>query len=201
MRVDHRSQRCHRTGTSRHDAGVGSSGIGFGRPFGTRAILIATVTLAALVASCTGTRTGEASSSPTPRIGTNPQGPETTPSAQPVTDYASFRRALVSAGFTLRQGEPTGSDLFTVPSQALFIDDVQVWTYEYPDARSLDETRASISPDGYSVATRTGGIAMVDWVGTPHFYGADTLLVLYVGHNQRTLKALETLLGPQFAGG
>lgn len=45
------------------------------------------------------------------------------------------------------------------------------------------------------------GSTVVEWVATQHFYSAGTLLVLYVGDEQRTLDALERLLGPPFAGG
>ena len=45
------------------------------------------------------------------------------------------------------------------------------------------------------------GSTVVEWVATPHFYSAGTLLVLYVGDERRTLDALQRLLGPPFAGG
>ncbi|MBA3738228.1 MAG: hypothetical protein H0W97_06640 [Actinobacteria bacterium] len=77
-----------------------------------------------------------------------------------------------------------------MPVQTTFIDNVQVSTYQYPSEEALDDVRASISPDGYSVPTGTGGIAIVEWVATPHFYGAGKLLVLYVGDKRRTLDAL-----------
>ena len=67
--------------------------------------------------------------------------------------------------------------------------------------KALDDALSSIGRDGYSVPTRTGGIADVEWIATPHFYGAGRLLVLYVGDEQRTIRALDLLLGPQFAGG
>ncbi|MDP9300335.1 MAG: hypothetical protein M3P43_05495, partial [Actinomycetota bacterium] len=91
--------------------------------------------------------------------------------------------------------------LFSVPGQTVFIDGVQVSTYEYPSSGTLDEERSAISRDGYSVPTGTGGVAMVEWVATPHFYAGGKLLVLYVGEKQHTLEALDLLLGPQFAGG
>ena len=45
------------------------------------------------------------------------------------------------------------------------------------------------------------GSTVVEWVATQHFYSAGTLVVLYVGDEQRTLDALERPLGPPFAGG
>ncbi len=92
-------------------------------------------------------------------------------------------------------------ELFLVPAQTVLIDGVQVSTYEYPTEATLDEERAAISRDGYSLPTKTGGLAMVEWVVPPHFYSGGKLLVLYVGDKQRTLEALDLLLGPQFAGG
>ena len=92
--------------------------------------------------------------------------------------------------------------LFTEDRQAVLIDGVSVSTYEYPTSKALDEARSSISRDGYSVQTSTAeGSTVVEWVATPHFYSAGTLLVLYVGDEQRTLDALQRLLGPPFAGG
>jgi len=40
----------------------------------------------------------------------------------------------------------------------------------------------------------------VHWTDAPHFYRKDRLLVLYVGGSEQVRKALETILGPQFAG-
>jgi len=38
------------------------------------------------------------------------------------------------------------------------------------------------------------------WVGPPHFYKVEKLIVLYVGENEDTIGILESVLGPQFAG-
>jgi hypothetical protein len=108
---------------------------------------------------------------------------------------------LAAAGFSVREGDRTGSELFSVPGQTVFIDGVRVSTYEYPSAATLDEERSGISRDGYSVPMETGGVAMVEWVAPPHFYAGGKLLVLYVGSRQRLIEALDLLLGSQFAGG
>ena len=66
--------------------------------------------------------------------------------------------------------------------------------------KALEEWRGAVSPDGYSIPTRAGGIAMVEWVRPPHFYSAGKLLVLYLGDKPRTVEGLDSVLGPQFAG-
>ena len=41
---------------------------------------------------------------------------------------------------------------------------------------------------------------MASWIGPPHFYLAERLIVLYIGEDQSVIELLETVLGPQFAG-
>jgi hypothetical protein len=159
------------------------------------------VLLAATLASCTSSSIGEAPAPASPPTSSTSPIPKTSPVGQPVTDYASFTEALAEAGFTVEHGDRTGTDLFAVPGQAVLIDRVQVYAYEYPNQKALDEVRSSISPDGYSLGTPSGGSAIVEWVATPHFFAAGKLLVVYVGDTRRTLKALRLLLGAQFAGG
>jgi hypothetical protein len=179
---------------------VGTSRIarGFSPPVQAWTIQIAI--LATLAAGCSGPTTERPSSSSTASTGNSPR-PRATPSAQPVSDYASFVQALDAAGFTSGHGARTRSELFAVPDRTLFVQHGSVSTYEYPNEEALNRVRSSISPDGYSVPTKAGGVAMVDWVATPHFFRAGRLLVVYVGDKRRTLKALDLLLGPQFAGG
>jgi ABC-type transport system substrate-binding protein len=161
------------------------------------ALAAASVTL---LISCVG---GQEAGNPPEKSTLSSTASAASPSVQPVTDYSSFAQALESAGFTVRDGERSETDmLFTEDRQAVLIDGVSVSTYEYPTSKALDEARSSISRDGYSVQTSTAdGNTVVEWVATPHFYSAGTLLVLYVGDEQRTLDALERLLGPPFAGG
>jgi len=72
-------------------------------------------------------------------------------------------------------------------------EDVQV--YQYPNVAVADREAALISPDGSSV-----GKTKIHWIGSPHFYKKERLLVLYLGDNGKVLKLLETVLGKPFAG-
>ena len=38
------------------------------------------------------------------------------------------------------------------------------------------------------------------WIGPPHFFKSDKLIVLYVGEKASMLRALEDALGPRLAG-
>jgi len=72
-------------------------------------------------------------------------------------------------------------------------DDVQV--FEYRDNATAETDAQLVSPDGSSIGT-----SMPFWVGPPHFYKVEKLIVLYVGENEDTIGILDSVLGPQFAG-
>ena len=59
----------------------------------------------------------------------------------------------------------------------------------------MEAQAAPISRNGMAVGTRK-----IFWVGPPQFFKQGRLLVLYVGDNDKILKALESALGRQFAG-
>jgi hypothetical protein len=72
-------------------------------------------------------------------------------------------------------------------------EDVQV--FQYANAAAADAEAAPISRDGRAVGTRR-----IQWIGSPHFFKREKLLVLYVGENAKVLGSLEAVLGRQFAG-
>lgn len=159
----------------------------------------ATLVLVSLGVACTAPQELP-SASPSPTTTGRAPVPEVVASSQPVSDYVSFIDALTAAGFDVRQGERAGDDQIFPAGQIVIIDGVQTSTYEYPSERALQDFRASISDDGYSIPMQNGGVAMVEWVEPPHLYGAGSLLVVYLGDKQRMLDALDLVLGPQFAG-
>jgi hypothetical protein len=71
-------------------------------------------------------------------------------------------------------------------------EDVQV--FQFRDAAAADQQADAVSPDGSTVGT-----AKIHWIGSPHFYKKDRLLVLYVGEESKVLEALQAVLGPPFA--
>lgn len=70
-----------------------------------------------------------------------------------------------------------------------------IQVFQYFHAAAADAQAALVSPDGSAVGT-----SKLHWIGPPHFYKKGKLLVLYVGGNAKALKALEAVLGRQFAG-
>jgi hypothetical protein len=165
---------------------------------GARASLVAGLFLFSLGAACTGPQSERAV--PSPVAGRSP-APEVSASPLRVSDQASFVDALSAAGFDVRLGQRTGGDHLFRPGREVLIDGVTVWTYEYPSERALAKVRAFTSRHGDMILTPSGGTAIVEWAGMPHFFGTGALLVLYLGERRHTLDALELVLGRQFAGG
>lgn len=68
--------------------------------------------------------------------------------------------------------------------------------FEYASASAASADAKQIRPDGSGNAT-----TMVDWVAPPHFFLRGRVTVLYIGSDPAVLSLLQSLLGPQFAGG
>ena len=84
---------------------------------------------------------------------------------------------------------------FSVRGQAITVGGEQVQVFVYANAASAEGEAKNVGGTGSSVGT-----SMVSWVAPPHFYKSGRVIVLYVGSNAGVTKALEDVLGPQFAG-
>jgi len=158
--------------------------------------LIAAVTVVVLGASCTG---GPEAASPSQTTSVSPNSE--TPSTQPAIDYAALADGLEAAGVTVRPGGPTRefpTSLLAVPGRRLWIEGKQALVFEYPTEKALQHVRSAIRPRGDQIPTANGGLAIINWA-PPHFYSGGKLLVLYFGDKQRTVDALNLMLGPPFA--
>ena len=114
----------------------------------------------------------------------------------PVEDYVSLIDSLRAAGAEVEPDGPMSQVFLSVAGQIIRVNGEDVQVYEYPDEATADADVAQIPPDGTSFRT-----VMVTWIAPPHFFRTGRLIVLYVGSNTDVLTALESVLGPQFAGG
>jgi hypothetical protein len=114
---------------------------------------------------------------------------------EPVRDYTSLVDTLRAAGVVVKPGGEVVQPFFAVPGKVIkvFGEDVQV--FQYAHETEAEAQAAQVSPDGSTVGTTT-----IHWMGPPHFYKRGTLLVVYVGDKHQVLKALDDVLGQQFAG-
>ncbi len=83
---------------------------------------------------------------------------------------------------------------FSVDAKIIKMYGEEVQTFEY---RTIDDAQNDIDE-----VTSDGQFRNVNviWVGTPHFYRSDRLIILYVGDHVDIIDTLEDLFGPQFAG-
>jgi hypothetical protein len=156
-------------------------------------VTLAIASLAVVVSSCTGAK--EAPSSPASPAATGSGA--ASPSSREVTDYSSFADALKDQGHSVERGNRGGfpGGLMDIPGRGEFIDGEPVLAFEFPSTKAFEEMRSTIRPRGDTI-----GDAIINW-DAPHFYCSGRLIVLYFGDKQRTLDALDTLLGHPFAGG
>ena len=108
--------------------------------------------------------------------------------------------SLVATGAEVKvSGEVVSADIFSVDGRVLEVNGERVLVMDYGDAAALEAEAAGVSPSGSSVATN-GKASMILWVAPPHYFRSETAIVLYVGENPKVIKALTSVLGPQFAG-
>jgi hypothetical protein len=115
--------------------------------------------------------------------------------AGPVTDYASFIDKLRAAGVSVEAAGEVEQPFLSVAGKMIKLYDEDVQVFQYSSAAEMEAQAATISRDGMAVGTRR-----IFWIGPPHFFKQGRLLVLYVGDEGKVLKALEAVLGRQFAG-
>jgi hypothetical protein len=133
--------------------------------------------------------------------GCGEKSPESHPAKQaehPVgraTDYASLISDLRAAGVSAEPGAEAEQPFLSIEGKMIKIGDEDVQVFQYSEAAQADAQAALVSPDGGTVGTNK-----IRWIGSPHFYKKGKLLVLYLGDDAKVLKALDTVLGRQFAG-
>ncbi|MBI2533377.1 MAG: hypothetical protein HYW03_14375 [Deltaproteobacteria bacterium] len=106
--------------------------------------------------------------------------------APAVTDYASLIDYFRAAGIKVQAEGEVEQPFLSVAGKMIKIHDEDVQVFQYSSAAAMEAQAARISPDGMAVGT-----SKIHWLG---------LLVLYIGDEAKTLKALEAALGRQFAG-
>jgi hypothetical protein len=110
-------------------------------------------------------------------------------------DYAGLIKSLRAAGAPVERRGGVEQPFFSVDGKMVEVHGEDVQVFEYSDAAAAEAEAALVSSSGSTVGT-----TKIQWVGPPHFFRKGRLIALYVGDNGRVLKALEAVLGPQFAG-
>jgi hypothetical protein len=158
--------------------------------------IVATITLCVVgaVVSCTVNHDnstngpiGPVQGNPADHVGANP---------------AIILAALTALGIELGpRGTSRAELLYPTPGDAYRIDPATVkseerlYIHRYPSAKAAGDHAARIlNQDHHRLPDA------IDWVNWPHFFRCDHLIVLYLGEQEKVLKELSALCGPQFAG-
>ena len=112
-----------------------------------------------------------------------------------VIDYPSLIKSLRASGAGATAVGEVDQPFFSITGVMIKVHGEDVQVFQYANAAAADAEAAPISRDGMAVGTRK-----IFWVGPPHFFKQGKLLVLYVGNDDKVLKALEAVLGRQLAG-
>ena len=114
--------------------------------------------------------------------------------ARPV-DAVTLISQLRAAGTNVETVGEVDQPFLSVTGTMIKLQGEDVQIFQYSSAAEMEAQAALISPDGTSVGTRK-----IHWIGSPHFFKHGRVLVLYVGNDKKVEKALEGVLGRQFAG-
>ena len=117
------------------------------------------------------------------------------PSAESVMDYTRLIDRLRATGVSALPAGEAQQSFISVQGRMIKVGGEDVQVFQYAHTKAAAEQAALVSPDGNAVGT-----SMIHWIGSPHFFRKDLLLVLYIGDDEKVIKALEAVLGRQFAG-
>ena len=120
--------------------------------------------------------------------------PSSAPADEPVS---AFEAALRAAGADVRSTGDFSTEPLGGKGTALCVAGQQVSVYVYTSAEERAAVAARIDPTDPSNL----GTSIVEWVGTPTFWQADRLIVLYLGSDPAVKSGISSVLGPPFARG
>ncbi len=103
---------------------------------------------------------------------------------------------LTANGATVIAGDSVSQPFIDVDGQTLLVNGESLQVFDYGSPEPAQEAVDSIDPSGSTVGTTS-----VLWIAPPHFYRyMETLVIIYVGDDDSTIRRLEAVAGPQFAG-
>ena len=122
-----------------------------------------------------------------------------------ITNYSSFLDYLRDSGASIRDEGETGRGLFyDAEYRIVEVDGISIQVYEFASVKDMEVNASGVSRYGTQI-TKDWGDGMissvfVNWIGTPHFYKAGQIIVIYVGNNYAIISLLQNGFGKQFAG-
>ena len=115
--------------------------------------------------------------------------------------YSNLVRHLRERDLAVAELGEVSIPCFIVRPRAAIVSNGTLWVFEYEDAAAANLAIGRISPARFEAAILALERAPLRDLHWQHFYRGEKLLVKYDGLDPEVTQALESALGPQFAGG
>jgi hypothetical protein len=109
-----------------------------------------------------------------------------------------FENAMKDKGYDY-EIKDAKQDFLQAPRKRMIIDKTAIEIYLFRSSKKLEKEAGYISSDGCSYTNGSRSLN-VSWVSFPHFYKKGSLIVQYVGEDEKIISDLTDIFGEQFAG-
>jgi len=114
-------------------------------------------------------------------------------------DYEDFLGILSENEIQYTESEIDNDSFLSVPRKPILIGDEIISVYVYESNKDMEQDSKYIGKDGCSIF-RPGNSVEISWVSFPHFFKKDTLIINYIGANEKIINFLNENYGAEFAG-
>lgn len=109
-----------------------------------------------------------------------------------------FENAMKDKGYDF-DIKDAKQDFLCAERKRMIIDKTAIEIYLFRDDKKMEKEAGNISSDGCSYTNGSKSVN-VSWISVPHFYKKGSLIIQYVGEDDKITADLTDILGAQFAG-
>jgi mono/diheme cytochrome c family protein len=109
--------------------------------------------------------------------------------------YDTFTERLLDYGASVQHMGSINQPFLSGQGRIVRVNGEDLQVFEYANRGLAEDDIRDVRPDGCCFGT-----TIISWMGSPHLYQKDRLIVIYIGDNSSMRNLLENILGSQFAG-
>jgi len=109
--------------------------------------------------------------------------------------YDTFAERLLDSGASVQHLGNVNQPFLSGQGRIMRVNGEDLQVFEYASRGLAEDDIRIVSPDGCCFGTTN-----ISWLGSPHIYQKDQLIVIYIGDNSSMRNILENMMGSQFAG-
>ena len=111
------------------------------------------------------------------------------------SSYDSFVEKLLGSGASVQHMGSINQPFLSGQGRVIRVNGEDLQVFEYANRGLAEDDISIVIPDGCCFGTTN-----ISWMGSPHLYQEDRLIVIYIGDNSSMRNLLENIMGSQFAG-